>query len=143
MTIEPQFSALGPILVLGDVGVDRYTYGTVERISPEAPVPVLRMAERWDRPGLSANVFDNLRSLGIRANLYGICGNDEAAFRLKELLKERGAETLGLIPIEGRPTTVKERIMTKAQQICRVDHEETAPITKPTEEALIKKNVEP
>ena len=117
------FSSLNPILVVGDLGVDKYTYGEVRRISPEAPVPVLEVEKEWNKLGLAANVSDNLKSLEVASTLCGVIGNDARASLVEHLLEERGLKTWGLVRDSSRHTTYKERVTTATQQICRVDYE--------------------
>lgn len=117
------FSTLKPILVVGDLGIDKYTFGEVKRISPEAPVPVLEVSKEWNKLGLAANVSDNLKSLEIASTLCGIVGEDSRANLVESLLEERGLNTWGLVRDKSRMTTYKERVTTSTQQICRVDYE--------------------
>ncbi|MGE3611478.1 MAG: bifunctional heptose 7-phosphate kinase/heptose 1-phosphate adenyltransferase [Bacteriovoracaceae bacterium] len=121
--IVNQFSKINPILVVGDLGIDKYTYGEVKRISPEAPVPVLEVTKEWDKLGLAANVSDNLKALEVASTLCGVIGNDSRANLVEHLLEERGLKTWGLVRDPARHTTYKERITTDIQQICRVDYE--------------------
>lgn len=122
-TITDQFSKLNPILVVGDLGVDKYTFGEVKRISPEAPVPVLEVTREWDKLGLAANVSDNLKSLEVASTLCGVVGEDSRASLVENLLEERGLKTWGVVRDRNRMTTYKERVTTATQQICRVDYE--------------------
>ncbi len=117
------FQSLKPILVVGDLGIDKYTYGEVKRISPEAPVPVLEVQKEWNKLGLAANVSDNLKSLEVPSTLCGVIGDDSRANLMEHLLEERGLKTWGLIRDASRHTTYKERVTTATQQICRVDYE--------------------
>ena len=117
------FQSLKPILVVGDLGVDKYTYGEVRRISPEAPVPVLEVQKEWNKLGLAANVSDNLKSLEVASTLCGVIGDDSRANLVESLLEERGLNTWGLVRDPSRHTTYKERVTTATQQICRVDYE--------------------
>lgn len=121
--IISQFNSLKPILVVGDLGIDKYTYGEVKRISPEAPVPVLEVEKEWNKLGLAANVSDNLKSLEVQSTLCGVIGNDSRANLVENLLEERGLKTWGLVRDASRHTTYKERVTTATQQICRVDYE--------------------
>lgn len=121
--IITQFNSLKPILVVGDLGVDKYTFGEVKRISPEAPVPVLEVTKEWDKLGLAANVSDNLMSLEVASTLCGVIGDDKRANLVENLLEERGLKTWGLVRDASRMTTYKERVTTSTQQICRVDYE--------------------
>lgn len=121
--IIQSFSSLKPILVVGDLGIDKYTFGEVKRISPEAPVPVLEVSKEWNKLGLAANVSDNLQSLEVSSSLCGIVGEDSRADLVETLLEERGLNTWGLVRDKSRMTTYKERVTTSTQQICRVDYE--------------------
>lgn len=123
-----QFQALKPILVVGDLGVDKYTFGEVKRISPEAPVPVLEVTKEWNKLGLAANVSDNLMSLEVPSTLCGVIGDDSRASLVENLLEERGLKTWGLVRDPSRHTTYKERVTTATQQICRVDYETKDPL---------------
>ena len=122
-TIIYNFASLNPILVVGDLGVDKYTFGEVRRISPEAPVPVLEVEKEWNKLGLAANVSDNLKSLEVSSTLCGVIGDDARASLVEHLLEERGLKTWGLVRDSSRHTTYKERVTTATQQICRVDYE--------------------
>jgi rfaE bifunctional protein kinase chain/domain len=121
--IVSNFNSLKPILVVGDLGVDKYTFGEVRRISPEAPVPVLEVQKEWNKLGLAANVSDNLKSLEVASTLCGVIGDDSRANLVEHLLEERGLKTWGLVRDASRHTTYKERVTTATQQICRVDYE--------------------
>lgn len=110
------------VLVVGDSMLDRYLFGEVERISPEAPVPVVRVTRQEDRPGGAANVALNVKSLGASVTLISAVGADDAANRLQILLKEREvAAILGRDP--KLLTSVKLRVIGRAQQLVRVDFE--------------------
>jgi rfaE bifunctional protein kinase chain/domain len=122
-TILNNFNKIEPILVVGDVGVDKYTYGNVSRISPEAPVPVLEVAREWMKLGLAANVSDNLQSLEVKSTLCGVIGDDSNGNLFENLLEESQLLTWGIIRDPNRMTTFKERVVTEVQQICRVDYE--------------------
>jgi D-beta-D-heptose 7-phosphate kinase/D-beta-D-heptose 1-phosphate adenosyltransferase len=112
------------ILVLGDLMLDRYIWGDVERISPEAPVPVVRTAHRSEQPGGAGNVALNIVGLGARATLFGFCGDDGEGKSLEELLRGAGAAT-ELVKVAGHPTTSKLRIVGGRQQMLRLDTERT------------------
>jgi rfaE bifunctional protein kinase chain/domain len=118
------------VLVVGDVMLDRYWHGAVERISPEAPVPVVRIEREEERLGGAANVALNIRTLGARATLLTVVGQDEPARRLRQLLHERDIETV-LREDRQLYTIVKLRIIGRAQQLLRVDFE-----NEPDHEAL-------
>jgi D-beta-D-heptose 7-phosphate kinase / D-beta-D-heptose 1-phosphate adenosyltransferase len=112
------------VLVIGDVMLDRYIWGNVERISPEAPVPVVSALDRSERPGGAANVAMNLAGLGAEAWLFGFCGNDADQAALEPLLAASGVEShLTMVP--GHPTTAKLRILSGRQQMLRLDTERT------------------
>ena len=115
--------ATARVLVAGDVMLDRYWHGPTGRISPEAPVPVVRVTELEDRPGGAANVALNMAALGARAELVGITGDDEAATILEERL---GAAEVGchFQKINGLPTITKLRVISRQQQLLRLDFEE-------------------
>lgn len=118
------------VLVVGDVMLDRYWHGAVERISPEAPVPVVRIDREEERLGGAANVALNIRTLGARATLLTVVGQDEPARRLRELLHAQRIETV-LREDKQLFTIVKLRIIGRAQQLLRVDFE-----NEPDHEAL-------
>jgi rfaE bifunctional protein kinase chain/domain len=110
------------ILVVGDVMLDRYWYGAVERISPEAPVPVVRVEREEERLGGAANVALNVKTLGARATLLTVVGEDHAAEALRRLLATRGIEAV-LRTDPQLSTIVKLRVIGRAQQLIRVDFE--------------------
>ena len=105
------------VLVVGDLMVDRYVAGTVNRISPEAPVPVVHVTEEKILPGGAANVALNIRSLGGKASVAGILGKDDTALELEKILKARGITTDGVVKGEGIRTTVKTRVLAGRQQV--------------------------
>lgn len=111
------------ILVVGDVMLDRYWFGEVDRISPEAPVPVVRVARREDRLGGAANVARNIVALGAQATLLGIVGMDEAGDSIEMLSREAGIHT-HLVRDAELPTTLKMRVLGRQQQLLRVDFEQ-------------------
>jgi D-glycero-beta-D-manno-heptose-7-phosphate kinase len=137
--ITEKFTGLGPILVIGDLGVDKYTFGEVKRISPEAPVPVLEVSREWNKLGLAANVVDNLKSLGVNSTLCGIIGEDTRAELVEHLLEERGLHTWGLVRDKSRMTTYKERVTTATQQICRIDYESKTPMDHETHKRILSR----
>lgn len=112
-----------PVLVVGDVMLDRYWHGGTSRISPEAPVPVVRVDQIEDRPGGAANVALNIAALGAPALLVGVTGEDEAADSLAASLEGAGVKAR-FQRIEGQPTIVKLRVMSRHQQLLRMDFEE-------------------
>ncbi|NLI83618.1 MAG: D-glycero-beta-D-manno-heptose-7-phosphate kinase [Deltaproteobacteria bacterium] len=116
------------VLVIGDLMLDTYIWGDVERISPEAPVPVVEVREETHLLGGSANVVRNLASLGARVAVTGTVGDDLPGQKLRELLEETGVKTDGLVVEEARPTTCKTRIIARNQQVVRCDRERRNPI---------------
>ncbi|HZZ40023.1 MAG TPA: bifunctional D-glycero-beta-D-manno-heptose-7-phosphate kinase/D-glycero-beta-D-manno-heptose 1-phosphate adenylyltransferase HldE [Acidobacteriaceae bacterium] len=112
------------VVVVGDVMVDRYIWGDVERVSPEAPVPVVRAAHRSERPGGAANVAMNISGLGAQADLFGFCGDDEGRTALEKYLPEAGVAA-HLTVTADHPTTTKLRILSGKQQMLRLDMERT------------------
>lgn len=113
------------VAVIGDVMLDCYLSGTVSRISPEAPVPVMRVTDEHAVPGGAANVAANLASLGLRVNLVGLTGQDIARDELVSLLTAIGnIDCSGILAVAGRRTTRKLRVIGARQQIVRVDHED-------------------
>jgi len=111
------------VLVVGDVMLDRYWFGEVERISPEAPVPVVRVARREDRLGGAANVARNVAALGGQATLVGIVGADEAGASIDRLAGQAGVHA-DLAADAEHPTTLKMRVLGRQQQLLRVDFEQ-------------------
>lgn len=116
------------LAVIGDSMVDRFLWGRVDRISPEAPVPVVRLQRETVKLGGAANVAANIRALGADAVLFTLCGEDEAAGQLRGLLDERGIGSDGLVVDPGRPTTIKTRILAHSQQVVRTDLEDAGPV---------------
>ena len=118
----PRFDQ-APVLVVGDVMLDRYWHGATNRISPEAPVPVVKVEQIEDRPGGAANVALNIAALGAPAWLVGVTGQDEAADSLAERLQAAGVDAR-FQRIAAQPTIVKLRVMSRHQQLLRLDFEE-------------------
>lgn len=114
------------VLVVGDIMLDVYLRGSASRISPEAPVPVVRVDEEWRALGGAANVAANVVALGAGCDLIGCIGHDRAGDDLRAELAAAGIGTGGLVPVSARPTTVKTRIMARHQQVARYDHETDA-----------------
>ena len=129
--------APGPILVVGDIMCDHYIWGDVERISPEAPVQVLRWEREADRPGGAANVAKNLTALGCRVKLVGIVGNDDKGRWLLEALRGSGVNTSGVITSKDRPTTVKTRVIARGQHVLRVDRESRSAMAADDERRIL------
>ena len=126
------------ILVVGDFMLDEYIEGVVERISPEAPVPIVEAKEVTFRPGGAANVAVNVKSLGGNVTVLGVIGEDEGGEKLKEILKNWGVETEFLLKDEKRPTTRKTRIISSSQQLLRIDWENRDTIPSDIEEKILE-----
>lgn len=118
----PDFSAVR-VLVAGDIMLDQYWFGPTSRISPEAPVPVVKVTQSQARPGGAANVAVNLASLGAKTTLAGVVGQDAGASLLRQALGERGI-ALELVESAGRPTITKLRVLSRNQQLIRLDTED-------------------
>ncbi|MDX8400588.1 MAG: D-glycero-beta-D-manno-heptose-7-phosphate kinase [Gallionellaceae bacterium] len=125
------------VLVVGDVMLDRYWFGDVNRISPEAPVPVLKVSRVEERPGGAANVARNIASLGAHCTLLSVVGADEAGDCLQRLLTEQGGVDAFLHRDNGFSTIVKLRAVARQQQLLRIDFE-----TQPSHEVLQAKLLE-
>lgn len=124
------------VMVIGDVMLDRYFYGSVTRISPEAPVPVNLIEEKQDRLGGAANVAHNLARLGCQVRLLGVIGDDHHGRLLERKMKQVGIANDGVLRSRHR-TTTKVRILGDHQQMIRLDFEETEPITAEVEHQLL------
>jgi len=109
--------------VIGDFMIDEYIKGNVERISPEAPVPVVEAKNSTYSPGGAGNVVANLISLGAEVVVFGVVGTDKNGAKLKELLEKLGANVEFLVEDDSRPTTIKTRIIAGSQQLLRIDWE--------------------
>lgn len=136
MTIEKanraQFAKTN-LLVVGDVMLDRYWFGDSDRISPEAPVPVVQVSKVDERLGGAANVARNVAALGANTTILGVIGEDEAGARIGELLRQSGVNSQ--LEVDPKvPTTVKLRVIARQQQLIRLDFEET-----PSQTALEQK----
>ncbi|MEJ2718626.1 MAG: D-glycero-beta-D-manno-heptose-7-phosphate kinase, partial [Deltaproteobacteria bacterium] len=127
-----------PILVAGDVMVDEYVIGEVERISPESPVPVLVVRDRLRRLGGAGNVVKNLVSLGGGVALFAAVGRDSAGEWFKKHCEEMAVESFWLKEHRSRPTTIKTRIVARNQQIVRVDEERLGDISSELERSVIE-----
>ncbi len=110
-------------MVIGDVMTDAYVFGKVDRISPEAPVPVVHITGRENRPGGAANVAINIKSLGAQPLLCSVTGDDDAGYLFATLLEQENISTSGIFRIPGRKTTVKTRVIGNNHQLVRVDDE--------------------
>lgn len=132
MNLETVLTARPSVAVLGDLMLDEWIVGAANRISPEAPVPVVHFQSRRTAPGGAANVATNLVSLGATTRIYGVVGDDEAARDLEDELRALGAEPR-LVRDATRPTTLKTRVMAQsqqqAQQLLRIDRESDAELS--------------
>ena len=113
------------VLVIGDIMLDRYLYGKVDRISPEAPVPVVSLQKEEEKLGGAANVALNLKALGCEVYLIGSIGSDPSGEKLKQLLPDRGISPDYLVQMNDRKTTVKSRVIGGSQHLLRVDSEDS------------------
>ncbi len=125
------------VLVLGDVMLDRFVYGSVERISPEAPIPVVNVERVSDMPGGAANVARNVAAMGARATLLGVVGDDAWADDLRTQIAASPEITAELIVDATRPTTVKTRYVADGQQVMRADQESRAALDAGVERRLV------
>jgi len=126
------------IAVIGDVMLDRYFWGSVTRISPEAPVPVVDFEEEQVRLGGAANVAHNLATLGAEPLLIGVIGQDAAGEVLLELMQQQGWDTRGVFRVRQRPTTEKIRILGNRQHLVRLDREVRTPIDGTLVEGVLR-----
>ena len=125
------------ILVVGDLLMDEYIWGRVERISPEAPVPVVEVKEESLMLGGAGNVLNNIRALGGSVLLCGVIGNDFMGKELTRMLRELNSPIKGLVVEDRRPTTIKTRIVAHSQQVVRVDREERRPVDEKSIDRII------
>ena len=125
------------VLVIGDLIVDHFIWGRVTRISPEAPVPVVDVTKETIMLGGSANVVNNVRSLGARCYVAGVVGKDSDGKTLVDMLRQSRIPTEGVIIDDGRPTTIKTRIIAHHQQVVRFDREKKEEIKKRVEEKVL------
>jgi rfaE bifunctional protein kinase chain/domain len=129
-------------MIVGDLMIDEYLIGQVSRISPEAPVPVVEVAEESHRLGGAANVALNIASLGLEPIMVGIIGDDIAGEKLLQRFKKRKVNPEGVVKIDSRPTTVKTRIIGDSQHIARVDRELSTYLNSDEEKQLRQKVLE-
>ncbi len=138
MDIVESFSRV-KVLVIGDVMLDRYWWGSVTRISPEAPVPIVNLQKTTQSVGGAANVAANIAGLGAAVHLVGAVGDDKEGLDLRVMLSEVDISPEFLVTTGGRPTTIKTRVMAHNQQVVRVDHEDITNVTIEVENAAFKK----
>ena len=127
------------ILVVGDIMLDEYVFGTVGRISPEAPVPVVAVTRDARIPGGAANVALNLAGLKAAVEMAGLVGNDAAGRYVTRMLRGRKIGVSAVVADPDRPTTVKTRVIAHGQQVVRVDREKNGPPSRRTHEALLRR----
>ena len=127
------------VLVVGDLILDEFVWGTVDRISPEAPVPVVWVERESAMPGGAANVASNVKALGGRVRLLGLIGADPQGRRLKEALESRGIPTEDLMVDPDRPTTVKSRVIAHHQQVVRIDREKIHQLQAPLLRQMVER----
>ncbi|WP_374755628.1 bifunctional heptose 7-phosphate kinase/heptose 1-phosphate adenyltransferase [Flectobacillus major] len=141
MTINQIFDNFNSlkVLIIGDLMIDSYTWGKVERISPEAPVPVVNVKNREMRLGGAGNVVMNVQALGAQAIICSVIGKDSYGDSLLKLLAEKNLSTAGILQSNTRITTVKERIIAGSQQVVRVDTETDQLITLEERTLLLEK----
>ncbi len=127
------------ILVVGDIMIDRYIYGSVDRISPEAPIPVVSYQRIDARAGGAANVAFNLSELGVQTYLASIIGKDDKGEQLLSILKSKNIDSETIIASNSRKTTSKTRILAQGQHLLRIDEEDTFDLNEKEHELLISK----
>ena len=127
------------IIVVGDVMIDTYLNGSVNRISPEAPVPIVQFKSREHRLGGAANVALNIKALGAQPFICSVVGKDEEGVLFQRLIAENNLSEWGVLSSDDRVTTVKTRVIGNNQQLLRVDNERRDPINSLTEFALIER----
>lgn len=127
------------IAVIGDLMLDEYLWGHIERISPEAPVPILNVIRRSSTLGGAGNVAENLRSFEVQVSVFGVVGEDQTGQQVLDLLRSHGADVAGVISDPPRKSTRKARLMSleHGQQVFRLDEESTAALDQEIEEKLI------
>jgi D-beta-D-heptose 7-phosphate kinase/D-beta-D-heptose 1-phosphate adenosyltransferase len=126
------------VMVIGDVMLDKYVWGSVSRISPEAPVPVVDIGEETTRLGGAANVANNIASLGASSTVFGVTGDDADGGHLRREIESRGIDPSGIAALRARPTTIKTRVIAHNQQVVRTDRESRAELTGDEEQSMIK-----
>jgi rfaE bifunctional protein kinase chain/domain len=126
------------IAVVGDLMLDKYYWGKVGRISPEAPVPVVEVESESTRLGGAANVANNIASLGGIPLMVGVVGKDDAGNLLKKIIEELNFPLSGIVLDESRPTTVKTRVIAHSQHVVRIDHEEKTDVDDGVQQKLLK-----
>jgi ADP-heptose synthase, bifunctional sugar kinase/adenylyltransferase len=132
------------IMVIGDIMIDHFIWGSVNRISPEAPVPVVKVTNESFHLGGAANVVHNIHTLGGKVYTAGVMGNDQMGRKILHDLRMLGISIRGIILTHNRPTTIKTRIIAHNQQVVRLDREEVSPFNtdiKKTDYCLLPKDI--
>jgi rfaE bifunctional protein kinase chain/domain len=137
MAVKLDFSDIN-VLIIGDVMVDFYLFGEVNRISPEAPVPVVEIASKESRPGGAANVALNIQELGANPLLLTMVGRDLTGNMLVKMMKENGIKTNHILQHKGRQTALKTRVFDEDKQVVRFDEEEVEDLEPAQENLMIK-----
>jgi D-beta-D-heptose 7-phosphate kinase/D-beta-D-heptose 1-phosphate adenosyltransferase len=119
--------------------VDRFIYGDAERLSPEAPVPVVRLRRRTSQPGGAANVASNVTSLGGQVSVFGAVGDDPAGDEIRAMLEAQGADLSGVVSPSGYPTIIKTRVIARGQQMLRIDEEEPGLLSRDAQGEVAKR----
>lgn len=125
------------VMVIGDLMLDKYVWGSVSRISPEAPVPVVDIKEETTRLGGAANVANNIVSLGASCTLFGAAGDDNEGAALRSEVESRGIDSSGMAALRTRPTTIKTRVIAHNQQVVRTDRESREELSGDEEKRMI------
>lgn len=126
------------VLVAGDIMLDEYLWGSVERISPEAPVPVVKVEKQTFALGGASNVASNARTLGAQPVLMGVVGKDEPGRRIRTLLRKKGMDDRAIFADGSRSTIVKKRVVAHHQQVVRVDFDEASPVGRRMEKRMLR-----
>ncbi|HEY5690821.1 MAG TPA: bifunctional ADP-heptose synthase [Cyclobacteriaceae bacterium] len=139
-SLEEVFEAFNKltVLVIGDIMLDSYIWGHVDRVSPEAPVPIVRVKKRDYRLGGAANVALNIQALGAKPVLCALVGEDDPGNKLLECLDQQNMSREGIVVSKNRPTTIKTRIIASHQHVVRVDDESDQELVKDEEHELLK-----
>lgn len=139
-SLEEVFEAFNKltVLVIGDIMLDSYIWGHVERVSPEAPVPIVRVKKRDYRLGGAANVALNIQALGAKPVLCALVGEDDSGNKLLECLDQQNMSREGIVVSRNRPTTIKTRIIASHQHVVRVDDESDQELVNDEERELLK-----
>lgn len=146
MTLKETFQSFNKlnVLIIGDVMIDAYMWGNVNRISPEAPVPIVSVTKKENRLGGAANVALNIQAMGSTPILCAVIGNDENGKQFEALLKKQTLSAAGILKCKARPTTVKTRVIGNNHQLIRIDEETESPVSKKETEqlfAIIQKTI--